>query len=33
VLVGLFTFHSVSLCGRPYPLPRRTTFRVRALFT
>jgi hypothetical protein len=31
VLVGLFKFHPVSLCGRlyPLPLPRRTTFRVR----
>jgi hypothetical protein len=28
-LVGLFKFHSVSLCGRLYPLPRRTTFRFR----
>jgi hypothetical protein len=28
-LVGLFKFHSVSLCGRLYPLPRRTTFHFR----
>jgi len=28
-LVGLFKFHSVSLCGRLYPLPRRTTLRFR----
>src|ERR1035441_10242773 len=28
-LVGLFKFHSVSLGGRLYPLPRRTTFRLR----
>src|ERR1017187_5970070 len=27
-LVGLFKFHSVSLGGRLYPLPRRTTFRL-----
>jgi hypothetical protein len=29
VLVGLFNFHSVSLCGGAYPLPGGTTFRVR----
>jgi hypothetical protein len=29
VLVGVFKFHSVSLCGRLYPLPRCTTFRFR----
>src|ERR1039458_6127170 len=28
-LVALFKFHSVSLGGRLYPLPRRTTFRLR----
>ena len=28
-LGGLFKFHCVSLCGRLYPLPRRTTFRFR----
>src|ERR1039457_3256741 len=28
-LVGGFKFHSVSLGGRLYPLPRRTTFRLR----
>src|ERR1019366_2717673 len=28
-LVGLFKFHSVSLCGGLYPLPRRATFRFR----
>jgi len=28
-LVGLFKFHSISLCGRLYPLPRRTTFHFR----
>ena len=28
-LGGLFKFHRVSLCGRLYPLPRRTTFRFR----
>ena len=28
-LAGPFKFHSVSLCGRLYPLPRRTTFRFR----
>jgi hypothetical protein len=28
-LVGLFKFHSVSLCGRLYSLPRRTTFHFR----
>jgi hypothetical protein len=28
-LVGPFQFHSVSFCGRLYPLPRRTTFRFR----
>jgi hypothetical protein len=28
-LFGLLKFHSVSLCGRLYPLPRRTTFRLR----
>jgi len=28
-LVGLFKFHSISLCGRLYPLPCRTTFRFR----
>jgi len=27
--VGLFEFHFVSLCGRLYPLPRRTTFGFR----
>src|ERR1035441_5990852 len=27
-LVGLFKFHSVSLGGRLYPLPRRATFRL-----
>ena len=29
VLVGLFKFHSVALCGRLDSLPRRTTFRFR----
>jgi hypothetical protein len=29
VLVGLFKFHSVALCGGPYPLPCSATFRVR----
>ena len=29
VLVGLLKFHSISLCGTLYPLPRRTTFRFR----
>ena len=28
-LAGLFKFDSVSLCGRLYPLPRRTAFRFR----
>ena len=28
-LAGPFKFHSVSLCGRLYPLPRRATFRFR----
>jgi hypothetical protein len=28
-LVGLIKFHSVSLCGRLYPLPSRTTFGFR----
>jgi hypothetical protein len=28
-LVGPFKFHSISLCGRLYPLPGRTTFRFR----
>ena len=28
-LGGLFKFHCVSLCGRLYPLPRRTTFGFR----
>ena len=28
-LVGLFEFHSISLCGRLDPLPRRTTFGFR----
>jgi hypothetical protein len=28
-LFGLLKFHSVSLCGRLYPLPRRSTFRFR----
>src|ERR1035441_1266265 len=28
-LGGLLKFHRVSLCGRLYPLPRRTTFRFR----
>jgi hypothetical protein len=28
-LIGLFKFHSVPLCGRLYPLPRRTTFGFR----
>jgi hypothetical protein len=31
-LVGLFKFHSVSLCGRLDSLPRRTTFRFRNTF-
>src|SRR5580692_1297029 len=29
LLVGLFNFHSVPLCGGPYPLPCRTMLRVR----
>jgi hypothetical protein len=29
VLIGLFKFHSVALCGRLDSLPRRTTFRFR----
>jgi len=28
-LVGIFNLHSVSVCGRLYPLPRRTTFHFR----
>src|ERR1019366_5842234 len=28
-LIGLSKFHSISLCGRLYPLPRRTTFHLR----
>ena len=28
-LAGPFKFHSVSLCGRLYSLPRRSTFRFR----
>jgi hypothetical protein len=28
-LGGLLKFHCVSLCSRPYPLPRRTSFRIR----
>jgi hypothetical protein len=28
-LVGLFEFHSMPLCGRLYPLPRRPPFRFR----
>ena len=29
VLVGLFNFHSIPLCGGPYPLPCSTTFHGR----
>ena len=29
VLVGLFKFHSVAFCGRPYALPCSITFSIR----